>query len=221
MGCLLRLGCLILLIIGGVIAWFTRDRWMDKLPFHVTPAVQPKIAADAPPDWAPLSEAGASRTREALQKLSTRNGPVFETLSGADVASYVAKQLLNSMPPSTDSVAAKVEGERIRLRAVMNPRELGSAVVSTLGSLMGDREHVEMAGTLGVIGKGMAEFRVTEVRVHDIGIPGALIPNLVKPMVRGSRPAGLSANAIPVAIPSYIGDVRIARGRITLYKNVQ
>jgi hypothetical protein len=118
-------------------------------------------------------------------------------------------------------VQAKVDGEQIRLRAIMNTRELGSAVVSALGSLMGEREHVEMAGTLSVIGKGMAEFKVTAVRVHNVGVPGALISTLVKPMVRGPRPQGLSENAIPVSIPPYIGDVRVARGKITLYKNVQ
>jgi hypothetical protein len=72
-----------------------------------------------------------------------------------------------------------------------------------------------------VISKGIAEFRVTEVRVHDVGVPGPLISNLVKPLVHGPRPAGLSANGIPITIPPYIGDARIARGKITLYKNVQ
>jgi hypothetical protein len=99
--------------------------------------------------------------------------------------------------------------------------ELGGAVSGVLGALLGDRERVEMGGTLRVIGRGEAEFRVLEVRVKDVGLPDALVSRLVRSVVRGPRPAGLHENGLPIAIPSYIGDVRVSNGRITLYKNVQ
>ena len=44
---------------------------------------------------------------------------------------------------------------------------------------------------------------------------------MVRPMVKEPRPAGLDQNGVPIAIPSYVGDVRISNGRITLYKNVR
>jgi hypothetical protein len=103
----------------------------------------------------------------------------------------------------------------------MKTSELGGSVTGILGALLGERERVEMAGPLRVIGKGQAEFRVTEVRVKDVGLPKALINRLVSSVVRGPRPAGLSENGLPIAIPSYIGDVRVQNGKITLYKNVQ
>lgn len=242
MGCMLRLGCLIVLLIVGIVAYLTRDRWMDELPWRraQTEATRATSASDAPGapaspgtsgsgsraaaapgGWAPLTETGAQRTRDALQKLSAPRGPAYVTLSGSDVASYVFLQIAKQMPASTDSFAARVDEDRIRLRARMKTSELGSTVVGVLGSLLGDRERVEMAGTLRVIGKGLAEFRVNNVKVHDVSLPDALITRMVKPLVRAPRPAALDENGLPISIPSYIGDVRVSNGRITLYKNVQ
>lgn len=241
MGCLLRLGCLIVLLICGIIAYFTRDRWVSKLPWRTTHTETTRItrAPDAPStpggsaraertegpaatssDWTPLTDAGATRTRDALKKLSGSRGPVFVTLSGSDVASYIFQQVAKQMPVSTDSFAARVDDDRIRLRARMKTSELGS-VAGFLGSLMGDRERVEMSGTLRVIGPSLAEFRVRDARIHDVGLPDALVSRLVKPMVRGPRPPGLDERGLPISIPSYIGDVRVAGGKITLYKNVK
>jgi len=211
-GCLLRLGCLLLLVILGVVAWLTRDRWTHRAP-------SPAVGIES--EWAPLSESGAKRTRDAIAKLSATSGPVFVTLGGSDVASYVFLQLTKSMPASSDSFAARVHDNQISLRASMKTSELGSAVMGLLGSLLGARERVEMGGSLGVLGKGVAEFRVTEVKIRGVALPAVVISQLVKPLVKGIRPAGLDDNGLPIAIPSYIGDVRIANGKITLYKNVQ
>jgi hypothetical protein len=239
MGCLARLGCLIVLLVAGAAAYLMRDRWMDKLPGRAaqvdTTRVAPgpgdgsvagrggstTAAAPSANGWTPLTQAGANRTRDALQKLSSPRGPVFVTLAGGDVASYVFIQIAKQMPASTDSFVARVDEDRIRLRARMKTSELGGTVSGVLGALLGERERVEMGGTLRVIGKGQAEFRVLEVRVKDVGLPDALVGRLVRAVVRGPRPPGLAENGLPIAIPSYIGDVRVSNGRITLYKNVQ
>jgi hypothetical protein len=38
--------------------------------------------------------------------------------------------------------------------------------------------------------------------------------------IRGTPPAGLSDSGLPLPLPSYIGDIRVANGKITLYKNI-
>jgi hypothetical protein len=38
---------------------------------------------------------------------------------------------------------------------------------------------------------------------------------------RGTRPVGVDTDALPLPLPSYIGDIRMANGKVTLYKNVQ
>ena len=234
MGCIARLGCLFVLLVAGVAAYLTRDRWMDKLPWRGSQpeAVGQRMGGEGrraegggssatSEAWMPLTQRGADRTREALQQLSNPRGPAFVTLAGGDAASYVFLQIAKQMPASTDSFAARVDEDRIRLRARMKTSELGGAVTSVLGVLLGERERVEMGGTLRVIGKGLAEFRVTEVRIRDVGLPDALVTRLVHAVVRGPRQPELHKNGLPIAIPSYLGDVRVSNGKITLYKNVQ
>ena len=218
MGCLMRLGCLMILLIAGAVAYLTRDRWMDHLPWKSSHVESTVTSADP---WKPLTQAGADRTKEALQKLSSPRGPVYLTLEGSDIASYIFIQVARQMPASTDSFAARIDGDHIRLRARMRTADLGGAVTGVLGKLIGERERVEMGGTLRVIGKGRAEFNVDDVRVKDVGLPELVISRLVQAVSKGPRQPGLSENGLPIAIPSYIGDVRIANGKITLYKNVQ
>ena len=218
MGCLARLGCLIMLVVLGAAAYLTRDRWTDKLPWSSS---KPATTVTTGDPWAPLTQAGAKRTTDALQRLSSPRGPVFLTLEGSDVASYVFLQIARQMPASTDSFAARIDGDHIRLRARMRTADLGGAVTGMLGKLLGDRERVEMGGTLRVIGKGRAEFRVDDVKIRDIGLPDALVTRLVRAVASGPRAEGLDENGLPISIPPYIGDVRISNGKITLYKNVQ
>jgi hypothetical protein len=59
------------------------------------------------------------------------------------------------------------------------------------------------------------------LEVGGIAVPKAAIPRLLRNIERGRRPAGLADNALPLVIPPYIADVRIARGKITLYKDVR
>lgn len=229
MGCLLRLGCLIVLLVVGIVAWFTRGQWMHRLPGQApvieapragSATPQPTAAVPADGEWAPVSEAGAARTRTALSRLQAPGGPVFVTLGGSDVASYILQQIARQMPASADSFAAKVEGDEVRIRASMRLSDFGGAALGALGALLGDRERVELSGRLGVIEPGRGQFRVTGVRIRDMPVPDAVIARLIKPLVREPRLSGLDERGLPISIPSYIGDIRVANGRITLYKNV-
>ncbi|HVX38061.1 MAG TPA: hypothetical protein VHB25_00715 [Gemmatimonadaceae bacterium] len=214
MGCLFRLGCLVLLLCAAVVGWFTRDRWMpQRFRAHHT-----VVAA---PTWESLSPSGAERTRAALSRLSQPRGPVFQTLSGADVASYVFSELAKQMPASADSIQAMVNGDTVALRANVPLADLGG--VGSLGpvaSMLGDRERVQMTGTFRVVQRGLGEFLVRDVKVGQLSLPHAMIARLLGNFSRGKRPAGLDPNALPLSIPPYVGDIRVANGKITLYKNV-
>jgi hypothetical protein len=171
--------------------------------------------------WEPLSNSGADRTRAALTRLSEKTGPVFQTLSAADVASFVFRELAKQMPASTDSIRARVQGDRLSLRANVRVADLGgTGALSQLGSL-GDHEPVEFSGTLRVVKPGLGEFQIQEAKVRGIGVPHGMISTLIRRLGRGERPAGVDSDALPLPLPPYVGDIRVANGKITLYKNVQ
>jgi hypothetical protein len=139
MGCIARLGCLFLFAILAVGAWFTRDRWMpESMRSHT-------VSATKGPIWEPLSDAGARRTETALSKLSQQRGPVFQTLSGADAASYIFRELASRLPQSSDSVQAMVSGDRVAMRAnvklsAARGRSDRSAACSAIASRCSSRE---------------------------------------------------------------------------------
>jgi hypothetical protein len=207
-----RLFLLLVLAFVIVVAWVTRDRWLPMIGVK-----RPAIAAG--PEWVPLSDAGAERTRLALARLSQQRGPVFANLAGADVASYVYQELRRQLPPSTDSAEAAVVGDRLYIRGSVRLSELGDA--ATLGALAGilaDRERVQFGGNFHVIRPGLAEFRLRDVRIRDLTVPGPMIPRIITRIGRGARPQGVSPDGLPLEIPEFIGDIRVANGKLTIYK---
>ena len=63
MGCIARLGCLVLLVILACIGWFTRDRCGFR-------SASGRTAAAVSGRWQPATAAGAERDRAALARLS-------------------------------------------------------------------------------------------------------------------------------------------------------
>ena len=213
MGCLARLGCLIVLVVLCIAGWFTRDLWLPER-FRSSAA---KAAASG---WQPATPAGATRARNALDKLSQPNGPVFQTVSAGDVASLAVSGAGRAFGETVDSVAAKVEGNQLTMRARVQTADL-KGKLGPLASMFGEHEMVELSGTFYVVRSGLGAFHVSSARVGRLTVPQAMIPTLVKEIDGARRPEAMPANAVPLPIPGYVGDFRIANGKVNLYKNVK
>ena len=215
MGCLSRIGCLLLIAVIAIVAWLTQDRWWPRLTGH------PARTASTGPVWEPLTAQGAERTRQLLTRLSQPTGPVYGNLSGGDVASYVYQSLAKQLPPSADSIEAAVIGDRLYIRASVQLKDLGgTASLGPLAGMLGDREQMQFGGTFHVIRPQLAEFQVKDVKIRELSLPQAMIPRVLRQTERGSRPEGLAEDGLPIVVPKYLGDVRIANGRVTLYKTM-
>lgn len=215
MGCITRLGCLFVLVVLAVGGWFTRGMWLPRLTQHGVRQAAPVVATER---WEPLSDAAADTTRAALKRLGQPRGQVFETVSPAALASYVYQQVAKRMPTTADSVEAAATGDVLSMRAVVSVSDLGG-----LGEAVGlihDRERVELAGTLSVVKPGVAVFDVSDARIHGLPIPKRMIASLVG-RIQPVRQAGVAPNALRLPIPAYIGDIRVANSKITMYKTVQ
>lgn len=213
MGCIARLGCLVVLAIVAAVGWFTKDRWLGMIRDRDGSAVTTTRSGD----WQPVTEQTAAVGRQRVQSLTRTGGAVFTNISAAELAGYAMEQLSRRLP-SADSVEAAVQGDRLALRAVVRVGELGSGLLGPLGGMLGDRERIKLSGTLRVVRPGLGEFDVKEVTLRDFKAPKGMIPRLMNRLTRGHRPEGVSPSALPLEIPKQIGDVRVANGRITLYK---
>jgi hypothetical protein len=212
MGCIARLGCLVLLAILACIGWFTRSMWLPQR-FRSHPAV-------VSGRWQPATAAGAERGRAALARLSQPKGPVFETLPAGDLASLAATEITTRLGGSADSVAARVDADRLSVRARIDFTTLRGKL-GPLASMLGEREMVELSGTFHMLKPGLGEFEVQSARVGQVALPQAMIPRLIQSIDHGVRPADMRSDALPLSVPDYVGDIRIANGKVTLYKNVK
>jgi len=213
MGCMARLGCLMLVVLLAIGGWITRDKWLRKVP-GTSSATAPATAL-----WEPLDPAAGERGKRAIEELANPSGPVFRNLSASEVASYVFQTAAHTIPASADSAEAAVIGDALYVRAVVPVKEIaGSGVLGPLAGLLNDRERLQLGGTFHVVRPGLSEFQVREIKLRDFKVPTGAIPRLVQQISRGTRPAGIAPDALPVTTPRSLGDVRIANRRVTLYK---
>src|SRR5689334_9695471 len=150
MGCIARLGCLILLVLLGCIGWFTRSMWLpERFRPHTTAVVSGR--------WQAATPAGSERARAAIARLSQPKGPVFESLAAGDLASLAASEITSRVGGSADSVAARVDADRLTVRARVDFASLRDKL-GPLASMMHDKEMVELSGNFHMLQPGLGEF---------------------------------------------------------------
>jgi len=208
--CLGRLGCLFLILVAAVVGWLTRDRW------------QPRVFGDRGSPtvvWQPLDRANGNRANAKVESLSRGDGPGYVTLTASELVSLMAQQGGYGLPGTLDSVFAAVDGDRVRVRANVPLDQIrGLDALGPLSGLLDKQEPIELSGTLAVVRQGLGEFQVSSVSLADIAIPQAGIPKLLVRLDNVPRPEGIADNGIAITIPEWIGDVRVARGEVTLYR---
>lgn len=210
-GCLRRLGCLALgLVLLCAAAWFTRDWWLEKLGLRTSRPV-------AVATWEAPGNASARRAEAALNGLQSPTGPAFANLSAGELLSYLVKDFGKAMPKSVDSLQAAVIDDRVYVRASVTTADIPRDLLGPLASMLRVRERMTIGGTLRVVEPGVSELQVKDVVVGGLRVPAVAIPGLLQ-QVAGDRPAGIAKDGVAFATPKYIGDVRVANGKITVYK---
>lgn len=219
-GCFKSIGCLVVAIAIAACAWLTRDYWTPYL-HRITQPI-PAAPAHTADQWQPATPSGAARARAVIERLGSRNGPVYGNVEAGDLVAFIFQQLSHQLPASARDVEAMVSGDQLLVRCTMNPGDLGDlSQLGPLAKVLGDREQVQFGGTLDIVKLGLAEYRVQSFKIHDFSVPHAMMPRLIKSYSKGARPAGIADDALPLITPVHIGDVRIKNGEITLYKVVR
>ncbi len=223
-GCFRRLGCLIFFLIIGVLAWFNRDRLETIYRRYAggPPSADTAAVIRIPADWEQLSTEKGTAGERKVASLSSRGGPSYVNLSAGEASSYILANAIRQLPGSGQQAISSVRGDRLYVRANIDLKQLGAAkALGPLGALLGDKDTVQLGGTIHVLRPGVGEFNVKDIKIGGFPVPSAIIPRLVSRLRKGEMPAGLASDALPMKMPEYIGDVRIADGRITVYKKTQ
>jgi hypothetical protein len=223
-GCFRRLGCLVILLIIGVVAWFNRDRLEAIYRRYAgsPPGVDTSAVIRTAGGWEPLSADKAVAGQKKVESLGAPKPTGYVNLTPGEASSFILKAVVKQLPSSTEQISTTVKGDRLYVRGNMDLAELGgSKVLGPLGAMLGSRDTIQLGGTIKVLRAGVGEFQVKDVKVGAFPIPSAIIPRLVGRMRKGTLPEGISPEGIPMKMPLYVGDVRIADGRLTVYKNSQ
>jgi hypothetical protein len=208
-GCLRKVGCLIVLVAIVAAGYYW---WTVKASAPVV------VAAGV---WHAVTPTDASTGALAVSSLRANQGRVYTNLTPAEAVAYLIQATAKELPPSSTDVQAMVAGDQLHVRAVVPLRELGAEqALGPLSAMIGARDTVELAGRVDLIRPGLAQMHVTKAQIHQLTLPQAMLPKLVQQM-RHDSPDGIAPDAFPIPLPSYIGDIRIADGKVTLYKNVQ
>ena len=223
-GCLRKAGCLLVIVIVLCTLWYWYVRaGRPTISVKRTDTTSTTTTAtSATSGWQPLTAADAERGRVAVQSLGRQSGPVFANMTPAEAASYIFTVVAKQLPPSAKNAQATVIGDRLYVRSDVELKDFGgSKALGPLGMLLGERDSVRLGGNIRMLKPGLGEFLVQEARLGRLEVPQALIPRILAQIKRGSTVSGISPNGLPMVMPSYISDVRISNGRITLYKSVK
>jgi hypothetical protein len=223
-GCIRRLGCLVLIIaLVALWYWYARVERPSATTTTVSTTNAVTGASNSNTGWQPITPADGERGRVAVEALAQRSGPVFANLTPAEAASYIFLVVAKQLPPSARNVEASIVGDRLYVRSEVDLKDFGgSGQLGALGMLLGSRDSVLLGGTIHTLRPGLAEFQAQEVKLGKLEVPKSLIPRLITQMTHGKNKAsGVSESSLPMVMPAYISDVRIANGKITLYKSVK
>ncbi len=211
-GCIRRLGCLVvLLVIAGIWYWYAK----------IEPSRASRATVTGTRGWEPLSQPNALRGQRAVASLGRRGGPVFADLTASEAASYIfLAASRQQLPPSAQTASSAIIGDRLYVRTTLALNEVGAKkVLGPLAGFLSERDSVKLGGTMNVLRPGLGQFLVQEVKLGRLDVPSPLIPRLVAEIRRGVVPEEIARNGFPMPLPSYISDIRIANGHITIYKN--
>lgn len=225
MSCLSKVGCLTVVVIAGAGAWWmyggTVPSFLERATRTVSRSTATGNANAKPVVWTTLKDARMP-SADAIASLQSESGPAYITLGAGDLAGFLAEGLGRVLPQSASGMQVAIVDDVLRVRSEIPLRELGGkALPEFVSDLLSERDTVEMAGVLEMVRPGLAQFRVREVIVRGIALPPRVVPPLLSAL-RKSAPQrdSIAADAVALTLPKSVADVRVSRGRVTLYKSV-
>lgn len=218
--CLGRLVAFALLLVLGVAAYLTRDRWMPTLASRIGWHRAATAVA-----WEPITPGGARRARAALDTLGRPTGPGFVNVAPADLVAFALEPVLSKMTSVSgnpdDRLAARADSGTIAIRGGIRMADLGGAAwLGPLGGAADGIQRIEVRGRIDVPAAGKPRFTVTRIIIGDLTLPSAAIgraTGLLAPSRGNDAPPG----EVAIPLPRQVGDVRLLPGRVTLYKGPQ
>ena len=199
MGCMRRLGLLVVLVALLIGAWVFRDRliamWQSLRAEDVPQEVSPELA---------------SRAEEKLAAMNEPNPPARVTLSSRELQSLVTYRMAAALPSFILEPAVTVEDGELRVLARVPTEEVagmkGLGGSDEILSMLPDTTEVVAKGHLIPLGDGRVALSVDEVTAASIPLPDRMIPRILERIGRRDEP-NLPSDALAVRLPDGVSNV--------------
>jgi hypothetical protein len=208
MGCLSfpfkMLGGLAVLIVLGI-GWLYRDRLSTEVGQLLN-----RTATEGPTG---VGRPGARALGSAKSKVDSLNGWRADSvvLTPSEVASLIGAGLNPSLRRQLDSLQVELQNGEIALSAKLATARLPRELMGPLAVALREREPVQAAGPIAVVGPGKAEWAVRSFRIRDFPVPRDVVPKLLAKAFGDTAQRG-----IPVRIPAGIREIRVRPSGATL-----
>jgi hypothetical protein len=201
-------------LLGGValiaalaIGWLYRDRLATELHrvFDSSEGGDLPTATGRP---------GSRALVSAQSKIDSLNGWGADSvvLTPSEVASLIGAGLNPSIRRQLDSLQVELLDGAVAVNAKLATARLPRELTGPLTVALREREPVQAAGPIQVVGPGKAEWAVSSFRIREFPIPRDAVPRLVAKAFGDS-----TRRTIPVRIPSGIREIRIRPSGATLF----
>ncbi len=239
MGCLSRIGCLVVVAAAGAVGYWV---YGDQLPTELSRAAVK--AADKVNDVSNGMVEKATASRDSIRaaerriawttvgasggavaslntRLTQRAGPAYVTLGTADVARLIASALPAQLPKSAGTLQVALVDNQLRGRTAIDLAEIAGdgTLGQLLGTVLSGRDSVHFAATVEPVQPGLAQLRVESLRIKGVIVPSRLIATALKSLRTGEYNEALADNGLALPLPKTVADVRILDGKLTLYKS--
>ena len=205
-------GCVTLLLVGGIAAWQYRAQ--------LAGLYRSVVGGVAPGDPAAVVERGRATPDALASALAKRaalarpDGPSYIVLSAAEMAALVHDGLPPAAGAVLDTVAVVLERDRFTLRAWLNTGIFTDELLGPFAGALDGPEPVIITGPARVAGPGLVAWTPDAFTIRQFPFPEAAVPRLV------NRITGRADGAFPLAVPPTTGDLRIRADGVTFYRRI-
>src|SRR5919112_4080174 len=186
------------LVLALAVGWLYRDRLSAELGRLVNRSSAEATVSTGRP--------GATALSSAKSKVDSLNGWRADSvvLTASEVASLIGSGLNPALRRQLDSLEVELQEGKVAVKAKLATARLPRELTGPLAIALREREPVQAAGPIAVVGPGKAEWAVRSFRIRDFPVPRDVVPKLL------AKAFGDTAQrAIPVRIPSGVREIHV------------
>jgi len=195
------------LIVALAIGWLYRDRLASEMHRILDSSAtnEPATATGRP---------GSRALVSAQSKIDSLHGWGADSvvLTPSEVASLIGAGLNPSLRRQLDSLQVELLDGSVAVNAKLATARLPRELTGPLTIALREREPIQAAGPIQVVGQGKAEWAVQSFKIREFPIPRDAVPRLLAKAFGDS-----TRRTVPVRIPPGIKEIRIRPSGATLF----